>query len=203
MGRRQPLSGVLRGARHRGARPLRHRCAAPVAALPHRSRRGDLAGVRQGFLGLRSRAEPADPASHRPVCPRAAPLAATGCCGGDFPARRAIMSPGPTAGMAARPMGADMSDEARNVAILQDAYRRWSESRGGSVDHWMSVCAEDIKFGSIAEQVQSVAYMTSYRKRDELGQYFAGLARDWEMIEYRADHFVAQGDRVVMLGYCS
>jgi len=96
-----------------------------------------------------------------------------------------------------------MSDEARNVAILQDAYRRWSESRGGSVDHWMSVCAEDIKFGSIAEQVQSVAYMTSYRKRDELGQYFAGLARDWEMIEYRADHFVAQGDRVVMLGYCS
>ena len=30
-----------------------------------------------------------------------------------------------------------MSDEARNVAILEDAYRRWSESRGGSADHWV------------------------------------------------------------------
>ena len=37
----------------------------------------------------------------------------------------------------------------------------------------------------------------------ELEQYFAGLARDWEMIESRVDHFVAQGDRVVALGHCS
>jgi ketosteroid isomerase-like protein len=45
--------------------------------------------------------------------------------------------------------------------------------------------------------------MTSYRERDEIKEYFAGLARDWEMIEYRVDHFVAQGDRVVALGHCS
>jgi ketosteroid isomerase-like protein len=96
-----------------------------------------------------------------------------------------------------------MSDEARNVAILKDAYRRWSETLGGSADHWMSICDDNIKFGSIAESVQSVAYMTSYRKRDELKQYFAGLSRDWEMIEARVDDFVAQGDRVVALGYCS
>jgi uncharacterized protein len=75
-------------------------------------------------------------------------------------------------------MGAKMSDGARNVAILEDAYRRWSESRGGSADHWMPICDHNIKFGSIAEHVQSVGYMTSYRKRDELGQYFAGISRD-------------------------
>lgn len=96
-----------------------------------------------------------------------------------------------------------MSDEARNVAILQDAYRDWSDSRGGSVDHWMSICDDNIKFGSIAERVESVDYMTTYRKREELGRYFEGLARDWEMISYRVDQFVAQGDRVVMLGHCS
>jgi ketosteroid isomerase-like protein len=96
-----------------------------------------------------------------------------------------------------------MSDEAQNVAILTEAYRRWSESRGASADHWMSICNENMRFGSIAEPLSSVAYMTSYRSRDELGQYFAGIAGDWEMVEYRVDHFVAQGDRVVMLGYCS
>ena len=37
-----------------------------------------------------------------------------------------------------------MSDEANNVAVLTEAYRRWHDSRGGSVDHWMSICAENI-----------------------------------------------------------
>ena len=96
-----------------------------------------------------------------------------------------------------------MSDEARNTATLADAYRRWAESRGASADHWISICDPHIRFGSIAQTVPSVDYMVDYRSRDELGQYFAGITRDWEMLDYRVDHFVAQGDRVVMLGHCS
>jgi len=34
--------------------------------------------------------------------------------------------------------------ETANVAVLTQAYRLWHESRGGSVDHWMSICAENI-----------------------------------------------------------
>jgi uncharacterized protein len=96
-----------------------------------------------------------------------------------------------------------MSDEARNVAILTDAYQRWSDSRGGSADHWISICDDNIRFGSLAEAMHGVAYMATYRSRAEVGRYFAGLTRDWEMLEYRVDHFIAQGDRVVMLGHCS
>ena len=96
-----------------------------------------------------------------------------------------------------------MSDEARNVAILREGYRRWSESRGASVDHWLTICDANIRFGSIAQTVPSVDYMADYGSRDELGAYFGGLTRDWDMIEYRVDHFVAQGDRVVMLGFCT
>jgi uncharacterized protein len=96
-----------------------------------------------------------------------------------------------------------MSDEARNVAILTEAYRRWSDNKGMNADHWIAICDEDIRFGSIAEPLKTVAYMRSYKSRDELGQYFAGITHDWEMIEYRVDHFVAQGDRVVMLGHCT
>ena len=96
-----------------------------------------------------------------------------------------------------------MSEEARNVAILTEAYRHWSDSRGASVDYWMSLCDQDIAFGSLAESEPSVPYMVSYNRRDDLAQYFAGLGRDWEMIEFRPEHFVAQGDRVVMLGRCS
>jgi len=96
-----------------------------------------------------------------------------------------------------------MSDEARNVAILKKAYSNWSESKGGNVDEWMSIMADDIRFGSIAQGGHGTPYLTAYQSRDALGEYFGGLLRDWQMIEYSADEFVAQGDRVVMLGHCT
>ena len=96
-----------------------------------------------------------------------------------------------------------MSDEAQNVIVLKDAYDRWAESKGDSVDHWTAIFAENIKFGSLAQGGYGAAYLTAYQSRDQLAQYFAGLKRDWEMLEYVTEHFVAQGDRVVMLGRCS
>ena len=96
-----------------------------------------------------------------------------------------------------------MTNEADNVAILKESYRRWHESRGASADHWMSICAENLRFGSIAQGPPGADYLTSYNGRAALGQYFDGLRNDWEMIEYVAEEFVAQGDRVVMLGRCS
>ena len=96
-----------------------------------------------------------------------------------------------------------MSDEANNVALLREAYRLWHETKGKSVDHWMNLFAEQIEFGSIAQSVQSAPYMTMYENKSALRGYFNGLNRDWEMLEFRTEHFVAQGDRVVMMGRCS
>src|SRR5262245_25420059 len=97
-----------------------------------------------------------------------------------------------------------MSQEADNVALLKRCYQKWSDSRGNSVDDWLAMCADDIHFGSIAEGPAKVEYLTaSYSRRDALATYFEGIKRDWEMIEYVAENFVAQGDRVVMLGRCS
>ena len=93
--------------------------------------------------------------------------------------------------------------EADNVAVLKEGYRRWHESRGDSVDHWMSICDENVQFGSLAASPPGAKYLASYTGRSALAQYFDGLRNDWDMIEYVAEEFVAQGDRVVMLGRCS
>ena len=94
-----------------------------------------------------------------------------------------------------------MSSESDNVAMLTEAYRRWHDSKGDSVEHWMSICDKNIRFGSIARGAEpQAAYMREYDARDELARYFDGLKNDWEMIEYKVDHFVAQGDRVVKIG---
>jgi hypothetical protein len=97
-----------------------------------------------------------------------------------------------------------MADEVGNVEILKRAYRRWSDTLGGSADEWLQICAENISFGSLAQGAPVGAkYMTAYRSRDALKDYFAGLERDWQMMEFAAKHFVAQDDRVVMLGRCA
>lgn len=97
-----------------------------------------------------------------------------------------------------------MSDETGNVEILRKAYDRWASSKGASVDDWLAICDADIAFGSIAQGRQEGAeYLAAYTSRDALKEYFGGLTRDWEMIDWIVDHFVAQGDRVVMLGHCT
>jgi hypothetical protein len=58
-------------------------------------------------------------------------------------------------------------------------------------------------FGSLANGAEPTPYLGAYRSRDELRAYFDGISRDWEMMEFAVENFVAQGDRVVMLGRCA
>lgn len=97
-----------------------------------------------------------------------------------------------------------MADEARNVEILKQAYKSWSDSKGGSADDWLKICADDIDFGSIAQgAAPKVQYLTAYSSRDALKEYFDGLARDWDMLDWVVEEFIAQGDRVVVLSQCT
>jgi ketosteroid isomerase-like protein len=93
-----------------------------------------------------------------------------------------------------------MGNEPKNVDILKEAYARWHDSKGGSVDHWMGLVADDIQFGSLPEGAPPVAFATRYTNRDALRGYFEGLLSDWEMIHYTVDEFVAQGECVFMRG---
>ncbi len=61
-----------------------------------------------------------------------------------------------------------MSDETQNVALFQQAYRRWADSKGDSADHWLSIVDERIIFGSLVEGAPSVPYLKTYQSRDEL-----------------------------------
>ena len=58
-----------------------------------------------------------------------------------------------------------ITDEAQNVIVLKDAYDRWAESKGDSADHWTSIFADKIKFGSLAGGEYGAAYLTAYQTR--------------------------------------
>lgn len=93
-----------------------------------------------------------------------------------------------------------MSREAANVAILKEAYRKWDETRGGSVDHWMSIIAPEIVFGSIPRGEAPMPFAKAYDNREQLREYFNGLLADWRMVHYSFDEFIAQGEAVVARG---
>jgi hypothetical protein len=94
-----------------------------------------------------------------------------------------------------------MSIEDRNVAIAENAYRLWRDSKGGSIDHWLSIMASELEFRSLAQgQPDALSFTRPCSGPAEVENYLRELTSNWEMIDYVVDHYVAQGDRVVAIG---
>ena len=96
-----------------------------------------------------------------------------------------------------------MSIEESNVAILRDLYAQWNSTKGGSVDRWLEYMAEEVDWRSLADGAAGMEFTRAASTREQVGGYMRGLLADWQMDYYAVDEFVAQGDRVVMLGRCA
>ena len=80
----------------------------------------------------------------------------------------------------------------KNVALL---------TRGGSVDFWMTLLDDNIKFGSLAQSAPQMQFADNYNSAIALKDYLDGLLADWEMIRCTVDEFVAEGETVVARGH--
>ncbi|MGI9478687.1 MAG: nuclear transport factor 2 family protein [Hyphomicrobiaceae bacterium] len=96
-----------------------------------------------------------------------------------------------------------MSQAAANKAILKEAFERWHETKGGSVDHWMSLLADEVDFRSLADGKSGLEFTARRSTRAEVGEYMSGLVAMFEMIHYTVDFYVAEDDRVVAVGRTS
>lgn len=85
------------------------------------------------------------------------------------------------------------------VAKIRRAYQLWSDTRGGSVQHWLDLMADGVRMKSLAGGADGMAFTKTACGKAEAAGYFAGLAADWEMIRFTPEEFIAQGDRVVVL----
>lgn len=90
--------------------------------------------------------------------------------------------------------------ECENLAKANEAYRRWHETRGESVQDWLDIMADEVRFRSLAQGAPGLEFTEERMSKAELGEYFAGLVAEWKMHHYTPEHFIVQGDWVVMLG---
>ncbi len=95
-----------------------------------------------------------------------------------------------------------MSEEG-NVAVLKQAYRAWNENKEKAFEHWTNLIADDVQWRSIAEGAPEMKFTRCCTSKDDVLRYFRELASDWEMVHFTPSEFIAQGDRVVMLGQCA
>ena len=96
-----------------------------------------------------------------------------------------------------------MSQEDAQVNLLKEAYKKWHETKAGSVDHWLELMTDDIQFRSLAAGAPNMEFTRTSACKDEVKEYFSQLTSQWEMISYTVNEYIAQDNRVVALGNCS
>jgi ketosteroid isomerase-like protein len=92
-------------------------------------------------------------------------------------------------------------------ARLAAAYSAWHASRGRAPEHFFALYDEDIELHSILE-ASLVDAMPGPTPGPFIGKgaalaYFTAIAEAWEMLDARADSFVARGDKVVVVGHAT
>ena len=60
--------------------------------------------------------------------------------------------------------------------------------------------ADDVRCYSLAAGAPGAEFTAPISSKKDFERYFKGLLADWEMIHYTTDEFVAEGDRVAVLG---
>jgi uncharacterized protein len=96
-----------------------------------------------------------------------------------------------------------MSEESRNVEILKLAYADWGGKKAADLSCWTGIMADELKIKSLAAGASGVEFTRKRSGKDEATAYLEELVRDWEMLSYVVEHYIAQGDRIVAIGSTS
>lgn len=85
---------------------------------------------------------------------------------------------------------------------LKACYDKWIETKGHSSEAWMAILEDEIVFRSLAMgEARGAAFTAPKSRRDEIQSYFDGLRAEWEMIDFRIDHYIEDGDMVAAVGW--
>ena len=96
-----------------------------------------------------------------------------------------------------------MAKQDGDLQRIQSAYAEWSAKKEGSFEHWMDMLADNVDFHSLAAGKPGMEFTAVCHCKDDVRNYFLGLAQDWEMQHFTPEHYIAEGDWIVMRGSCS
>lgn len=91
--------------------------------------------------------------------------------------------------------------EQQNTQVLREAYKKWHDEKASkaAADHWLGIMADKIDFRSVGVALPGVPLSQAGTSKADVGVYLGTLRRDWEMLYYNVEDYVAQGDRVTAI----
>lgn len=87
-----------------------------------------------------------------------------------------------------------------NLATLERAYERWGRTKGGNVDEILDLFRDDVEMRSVLVPDVPSDLSGIHAQREQAAAYFEALLRDWEMLYFDVDRYIADGDDIVMVG---
>jgi ketosteroid isomerase-like protein len=85
--------------------------------------------------------------------------------------------------------------EQENIKLIQQVYDRF---KNGDIQSLLGLLSDDIEWQ--LPEVENVPFAGKRRGRDQVAQFFATLADAQEVKQFEPKEFVAQGEKVVVLG---
>lgn len=89
-----------------------------------------------------------------------------------------------------------------NIELLKNAYEYWDENKEKAFENWMDLLSDDIKLKSLADGAVGMEFTQICNCKNDVLRYFEGLSAEWEMIYYKVDDYISEGNRVVAIGNC-
>lgn len=83
-----------------------------------------------------------------------------------------------------------------NVVLVRRAYRAVAESDTGAL---LNLLASDVVWR--VPQMQGVPFAGEWHGREGVGKFFAAVAQSQDVMDFRPEQFIAQGETVVVLGH--
>jgi len=87
-----------------------------------------------------------------------------------------------------------MSEQA-NTQLVQQAYQLF---KAGNIQSFLNLLAEDVLW--FMPEMANVPFARTWRGRHQVGQFFKLLSEVQDVVEFEPEEFIAQGDKVVVLG---
>jgi ketosteroid isomerase-like protein len=87
-------------------------------------------------------------------------------------------------------------NEQANTRLVQQAYQR---IHAGNMASFLTLLADDVQWK--IPTMQNVPFAGTWRGRQQVGEFFRNVAAAQEQVEFAPEHFVAQDDKVVVLGH--
>lgn len=88
---------------------------------------------------------------------------------------------------------------ANNVKTLKKLYTRWEKTKGGSANSIVAILAPNVIWGSLSAGADPIAFTKTRKSREEVADYFSGLAEGFQMNYYKVKEYVAGGPYVLVL----